>query len=105
MPESNGQTKLSYLEVRDKLLEGFAGAAAAGKPKTARRLLESFWLWDGFGGSGTWDRVRPRSNDGDDFGLWLPPSVPTDRRHGSNWPLWRNQPELDLLRHQSRVRA
>jgi hypothetical protein len=73
-------------------------------PKQLRESLLGGWGWDGFGGSDLWDRVRPRTND-DGTGGWLPLSVPSDRRHGANWPLWRNIIELDMLRQESRVRV
>ncbi len=75
----------------------------AGKPRRARQLLESWFLYDGFGGSDLYDRVRPRQNDDGDT-RWVPPSVPSDRRHGQNWPLWRTHFELDQLRQESRLR-
>jgi hypothetical protein len=103
MTTTNGHRPNSQ-QIRKSLMERFADAVESGKPKTARRLLESYWLWDGFGGSEMWDRLRPRTNDGDG-GIWLPPNVPTDRARGANWPFWRNQVELDEHRQQSRVIA
>jgi hypothetical protein len=47
MTSTNGKTPRDNREIRTKLRESFADAVMAGKPKTARRLLESFWLWDG----------------------------------------------------------
>lgn len=70
-----------------------------------KQLLEALWLFDDFGGSDTWDRFRPRTNDAGDASTWLPINVPSDRRHGSNWPLWRQQSELDMLRQEARVRC
>jgi hypothetical protein len=105
MTTTNGTSKPPRHTIRENLLERYAEAVMAGKPKTARRLLESYFLWDGFGGSDLWDRLRPRSNDGDDGTVWLPPSIPSDRRHGANWPVWRNQVELDEYRAMSRARA
>lgn len=64
-----------------------------------RRFLESIWWDDGFGGSDLWDRVRQRDQEGS----WVPLSVPTDRRRGANWPLWRTEQDLDRLRNISRL--
>lgn len=69
-----------------------------------RHLQESIW-WDDFGGSDLWDRFRPLSNIDGDGTRWVPPSVPSDRRHGSEWPIWRNQVELDEWRNQARMRV
>ncbi len=71
-----------------------------------KKLLESLLLWDdysSFGGSDLWDRLRPTSQD--ERAGWVPFSQPSDRRHGSNWPVYRNQVELDRYRQESRVRA
>ncbi|MES2342299.1 MAG: phage portal protein [Pseudomonadota bacterium] len=62
-------------------------------------------MWDSFGGSDLYDRVRPGSNVDGDGTRWAPPSMPSDRRHGANWPLWRTHQELDWLRQESRLRA
>jgi hypothetical protein len=69
-----------------------------------KKLLESFGWWDGFGGSDLWDRARPRTNDADGGFGRVPPAVPSDHRHGANWPIWRTQIELDNLRNEARVR-
>ncbi len=45
MTTTNGTTKQA---LREQLAQRFREALAAGKPRTARRLLESFWLWDSF---------------------------------------------------------
>ncbi len=66
-----------------------------------RKMLENLWSeWDGFGGSDMFDRLRNR--DQSDMG-WTPLSVPSDRRRGQNWPLWRTIQDLDFLRNQSRM--
>jgi hypothetical protein len=70
----------------------------------AEKLLESMWYWDDFGGSDLFDRVRPQSQD-EGGERWVPPSVPSDRRHGADWPLWRTQAELDEYRQQARIRC
>jgi hypothetical protein len=70
----------------------------------ARRIAESLLLWDDFGGSDLLDRVRPSSNDGPGWIGLGPPSVPSDRRHGAQWPVWRTQQELDLYRQEGRLR-
>jgi len=102
---TNGAAKPPRHQIRENLLDRYAEAVLAGKPKTARSLLESYFLWDGFGGSDLfWDRRHPAQDEGDGE-FWLPPSIPSDRRHGSNWPIWRNQVELDEFRQISRTRA
>lgn len=102
--QTNGKPRARREQVSTHLREQFAAAIEAGNPRKARRLLESFLLWDDWGGSDLWDRVRPRQGD-DHPGRWVPLSVPSDRRHGSNWPLWRTHQELDELRQESRLRV
>lgn len=64
-------------------------------------MLESFFTDDlSFGGSDLFDRLRQRDPDGT---TWLPLSQPSDRRHGSNWPMWRTLIELGGYRQRSRV--
>jgi hypothetical protein len=97
-----GEPSLATLREERKLVRARLGLARD------RALLESFGLWDsyGLGGSDLYDRVRPRSNDGDQDGRFFGPlSVPTDRRHGSDWPVFRTQQELDAYRQESRIRA
>jgi hypothetical protein len=79
---------------------------STGKTRKAIRLMESIWFWDDFGGSDLWDSVRPSTNDrGSGADRWVPLSVPSDRRHGADWPIWRMQQELDELRQQARIRV
>ncbi len=71
--------------------------------KQAQKLTEDLG-WNGgadyssFGGSDLFYRART----GGDW-LPVPPSVPSDRRHGQQWPLIRTEPELDRARQQSRL--
>ena len=63
------------------------------------RILESWFDDDyGFGGSDAFERLRDR-----DGTRWVPLSVPSDRRAGANWPLWRTETELAELRQKSRM--
>lgn len=69
----------------------------------ARQLTEDIGIdswpdYADFGGSDLFFRARTD-------GLWLPvpPSVPSDRRHGEQWPILRTEPELDRMRQQSRL--
>lgn len=107
MTTTNGSTaakRTSERELREALRDQFTAAIAAGKPRTARRLLESWFLWDGFGGSDLLDRIRPRTNTDGETGWMAPPSVPSDRRHGADWWVWRTQQQLDMFRQESRLR-
>jgi hypothetical protein len=92
-------------DVRRSLREQIAAALTGGRPKKARALLESLFLWDAWGGSDLLDPIRPSSNDGPGWVSLAPPSVPSDRRHGQRWPVFRTQQELDLLRQEARLRV
>src|SRR5262245_15367842 len=67
------------------------------------RLLESWWdYWDSDGwftsSSDLLSRVRGR----DEFDRQrMPPSRPTDRRRGDEWPIYKTQTELNELRAAS----
>lgn len=66
------------------------------------KLMESNWSWlsDDFAtGGDIWERIRERF----DVTGEPPPAQPSDRQHGQNWPLWRN--ELDLARYQQKSRV
>jgi capsid protein len=66
------------------------------------RLMEG-WLADdfAFGGSDILDVLRSQiTQDGE---KWAPINIPTDRRGGVNWPLWRTSMELGGLRQKSRI--
>ncbi len=69
-----------------------------------RKMLENLWWqeYGEFGGSDTvWERVR-----GFDGSLsMVPPSVFSDRNRGQDWPFWRTEMELALLRNKSRLAA
>jgi hypothetical protein len=91
-------------DVKPTLKRQLAEALSTGKYRKARRIAESLLLWDDFGSSDLFDRVRPSSNDGPGWTTLSPPSVPSDRRHGAQWPVWRTQQELDLLRQEARLR-
>jgi hypothetical protein len=70
------------------------------REKAELKLLESIF-WDDFGGSEMlFDRLRDR--DGTQWSR-IVPSLPSDRRHGANWPFWRTELELDRLRQLSRM--
>jgi hypothetical protein len=67
-----------------------------------KQLLENMYGWDGdFGGSDVWYELRGQGTD--DPTRWVPLSVPSDRRHGTNWPIWRWDQDLDRLRNFSRM--
>lgn len=62
-----------------------------------RRLLEHYYTSDeDWSSSDVWDRTRG------DYQRQLP-SRPTDRRWGADWPLWRNEIDLDRIRQKARV--
>lgn len=104
MSEPSTPRRVNERELRESLRDKFAEAISQGKPRLAKRLLESFFLWDGFGGSDLIDRLRPRTNTDGEGLRYAPPSVPSDRRHGADWWVWRNQQELDIYRQESRLR-
>lgn len=62
------------------------------------QLLENLLLYDEFGGSDLYFEMRTGGAQ-----HWMPPSVPSDRRHGSQWPIWRWDQELDRFRNESRI--
>jgi len=71
-----------------------------------RATVEALWWGAGysaFGGSDLFDRIRNNLNQDVASGMWAPPNVPSDRRGGANWPLWRTEIELDIFRQQSRM--
>lgn len=87
---------LKQLQERRSYLEE---SVAVGQLEAKRKLLESFsWYFDDWPSTDLWEKTRGRQ-------AWsnLPPSTPSDRRSGANWPLWRTEQELDLLRQRSRV--
>jgi hypothetical protein len=101
-PKKPVEIKATISEAKEqaKLLRVQAAAAKAGYE---RDLYEGLWgWWDDFGGSDLWDRLRPSSQD-EDGERWVPANIPSDRRHGYNWPIWRTQVELDERRQQSRI--
>lgn len=53
-----------------------------------------------FGGSDLLFQMRYRDADGTQ---WAPPNVPSDRRHGGNWPIWRTDQDLAFFRQKSRI--
>ena len=88
------QTKLLQLRhYKDKL------------EKTAQlreHYYDGVWVRDasGLGSSALYDRVRGRT----EYDLLLtPPSMASDRRHGDNWPIFRNEIELARIRNASRI--
>ncbi len=106
MSSTNGHTAngkpLSLTEVKEQRKALRARIALARE----KRLLESLALWDdysSFGGQDLWDRIRPHSQA--ERGYTVPPSYPSDRRHGADWPIYRNQFELDRYHQESRVRV
>lgn len=104
-PPANGHANsdVKDQDVRPALLRQLREALTTGQHVRAREIKESLLLWDEFGGSDLYDRFRPSQADAGERG-WVPLSVPSDRRHGAQWPVWRNQTELDELRQQSRLR-
>ena len=68
-----------------------------------QRMMESLSLWrDDFASGDYWVGLRTQG-DGVANGFFLPPTIPSDRRRGDNWPLWRTESELDRLRMRSRI--
>lgn len=71
-----------------------------------RMLMESFYgpFGDGFGGGSDtyFDLFQDRYGD-PSGGYFVPISVPSDRKAGANWPLWRNDVELGHYRQRSRI--
>lgn len=66
------------------------------------RVMESLLSDDlQFGGSDLFDSVR-RNITQDNPGF-APLNIPTDRRSGANWPLWRTETEIGSLRQKSRM--
>src|SRR5262245_19779777 len=63
------------------------------------RLVESYYDGDDFAHTDLWDRTRGRNR----YGRKLPPTHPSDRRGGRNFPVWVTLFELDDLRQNSRV--
>jgi capsid protein len=63
------------------------------------RLLENL-LQDNWDSSADlWNRMRVP----DDEPGWVPLSLPSDRKKGANYPIWRTEVELDRFRQQSRL--
>ena len=62
-----------------------------------RRLLEHYYhADDDWSTADFWDRTRG------DYMRQLP-SRPGDRRGGQDWPLWRNEQDLDRIRQKARI--
>jgi len=75
-------------------------AEKTARAKMSARMAESMWQddRDAFGGSDTFIRARVDGGAG-----WVPISVPSDRKHGAQWPLWRTEQELDRIRQAGRL--
>lgn len=98
MVASNGTSAKGLSEVNAEL-QLVESKIKLHRLKRAEKLLENLSLFgDDFGGSDLWDRLRDK-----DGSRWVPLSVPSDRRHGGNWPFWRTIIELGELRQKSRV--
>ena len=88
--ELRAETKRLRAEIRYK------------QAKHHAKLTESIYYDDWQTGQDLWSRIRDRQIDYTN-GVAMPPSQPSDRRHGGNWPLWNTEIELNELRQKSRV--
>jgi DNA topoisomerase-1 len=66
--------------------------------------MESWGLWAWpFSGLDLWERLRREAGDTGGVASWLPPSLPSDRRAGAQWPIFRTEIELAQYRQRARV--
>lgn len=56
------------------------------------------WPWGGSDSAEQFVRLRDQSD-----GLWNPISLPSDRKGGAKWPLWRSDMDLNRIRQASRM--
>jgi lambda family portal protein len=113
MESQNGTVAKSLKEVRRErmlLEEQVKLTRLQGQQKALAqraKLVESWYGgWDeynnagGYAGSTLFDRVRGRDEHDRQR---VAPSVPSDRRHGENWPIYRTEQELAEFRAASRI--
>lgn len=113
MPEAsiNGTATKSLRQVKAQrqLLEEQVKIADLERQKVfgekQAKLLEHWYSWQnsefvGFSGGELYSRVRGRDETDQQY---VPPSVASDRRHGDNWPIYRNEIELARFRNASRI--
>lgn len=101
------QLELRRIEHAERLLESLdSGSIGHGKSKEqkTRELREAYnWWYDSWDQSTLTSDIFDRLRDVDGLGQSLPPSVPSDRRGGSSWPIFRTEIELARFRQTSRV--
>lgn len=88
------QPTLKELRTRRTFLQE---SLAVKQLEATTKLIESFGFYDDFPSDDLWERTRGRRFQA------FPPSQPSDRKGGANWPLWRTEAELDFHRQRSRV--
>lgn len=95
-PQERETRSLSEVRQSQKLLEAVVAERRLQVEKqTLEGLMSDYW---DFGGSDVWFEMRTGGPQ-----HWMPPSVPGDRRHGGQWPVWRWDQELDRMRNLSRM--
>lgn len=107
-PSTNGHSSGAFEEARaerKRLRAQLREQVEILKLKQEKTLLESLQTsWEWSQETDQWLRLRAIQNQ-TDVGALVPPTMPTDRAHGSQWPLWRTEQELHIYRAQSRATA